>query len=70
MNEKFNFGFQASIADIEKLERDLAKKNEKIRKITMVRTHLLDSTMELSEEETDIANVIIEIGTNLLINNQ
>ena len=70
MDEKFNLYFQTGKVNIEELERDLAKKNEKIRKITIVRTHLLDSTMELNEEETDIANAIIEIGTNLLINNQ
>lgn len=70
MDKKFNLWFQEGKVNIEELERDLAKKNEKIRKITIVRTLLLDSTMELNEEETDIANAIIEIGTNLLINNQ
>lgn len=69
MDEKFNLCFQAGKVNIEEFEKNLAKKNEKIRKITIVRTYLLDSTMELNEEETDIANAIIEIGTNFLINN-
>lgn len=70
MDEKFNFCLKAGKIDIEELENDLARKNEKIEKITRVRTYLLDSTMELTEEETDIANAIIEIGTNVVINNR
>ena len=46
MDEKFNFCLKAGKIDIEELENDLARKNEKIEKITRVRTYLLDSTME------------------------
>lgn len=70
MNEKFNFSLKAGKIDIEELERFLAKKNEKIREIARVRSLLLDSTMELSEEETDIAIAIIEIGADIVTNNQ
>lgn len=70
MDEKFNFYLKTGKIDIEELERNLAKKNEKVRKITRVRSHLFDATMELSEEETDIANAIIEIGTDIVINNR
>lgn len=48
----------------------MAEKNEKMRKIAKVRNHLLDATMELGLEEINIAKAIIEIGTNIVINNQ
>lgn len=70
MDGKFNFSFKTGKIDIEELEKYLAEKNEKIRKVTRVRNFLLDSTMELSEEEADIANAIIEIGTDIVTNNQ
>ena len=70
MDEKFNFNFKTGKINIEKIVEDLAEKNEARRKTIKVREHLINSTVELNIEEVEIALAIIELGTDIVINNQ
>ena len=70
MDEKFNFNFKTGKINIEKIVEDLAEKNEARRKTIKVREHLINSTVELDIEEVEIALAIIELGTDIVINNQ
>lgn len=70
MDEKFKFNFGTNKIDIEKIAEDLAERNDARRRAIKVRDHLIDSTVELSEKEINIAFAIIEMGTDIVINNQ
>lgn len=69
-NPKFNI-MERTVAkyDPKKIVNETEERNEKIRVIMKARDKLIDTTVNLTEKETNITRTIIEMGTRFAIEN-